>query len=498
MTLDVTGRIATPKAGARHAERGRDVLAEARGFDEALASGDGKRRPPDAGAPGRTEPVASFWKARAYAPGPGLGIATAPVKAPREDEPGEAMPLPDMPDLVLPGTWADAGAGPAAALDAGADAAVVEQPPANALPVAATEKTTADDRGAQVAATTRAEPDPAANAPATAGPARARDSRAEAVADAAAAPLPALAQAAPAQTRRTGDVEASPRQERRPDRAQTAAQDGPATTAARVAGEPVPQAQPAREPSPQVTAPRRQDAAFPQVHSAPEPAEQAAAPRREDIAPQTRAPRETFSAGPANDAPTGRVSVLGFSSAPAPAPTFAPLLGATSAGVVAAIGAEPSWRQAAAEPAHSSDRRAAPSPAGASTLRIQLNPAELGIVTARLTATGSQLSIEIQVESSDARQRLAGDSDAIVKALRAIGFDIDKVTIQQQPQQGGQPGTQANAGGGRDHFQAGQQPREDTAARGQGGRDGTGSESGGNGYGQGEATAGRSGGGVYI
>jgi len=131
------------------------------------------------------------------------------------------------------------------------------------------------------------------------------------------------------------------------------------------------------------------------------------------------------------------------------------------------------------------------------TLRIQLQPAELGMVTARLTATGSQLSIEIQAESNDARQRLANDSEAIVKALRGIGYDIDRVTIQQAPQ--ASAGTAAQGGAtARDPGFAEQQARGETDARGQGGRESDNRKGEGARHGPVETAAQRAGGGVYI
>lgn len=160
-----------------------------------------------------------------------------------------------------------------------------------------------------------------------------------------------------------------------------------------------------------------------------------------------------------------KVNVLGFSAAVAPAPVA--MLGATSAGLVAAIEADPTWRAAAAEPAPGTART--PNFAsGVNTLRIQLHPAEFGMVTARLTAVGSQLEIEIRVESNDARQRLANDSDAIVKALRAAGLDVEKVTIQQ----GNTSSANANqsGAGARDQHLAGQQMQSDEHGRDRGNR----------------------------
>ncbi len=77
------------------------------------------------------------------------------------------------------------------------------------------------------------------------------------------------------------------------------------------------------------------------------------------------------------------------------------------------------------------------------TLKIQLQPAELGMVTARLRIVGEQLTVDLQVENTEARHRLSTDSDSIVKALRSLGYDIDRVTVQQSAS-----GGQSNSGTG--------------------------------------------------
>ncbi|MER9947070.1 flagellar hook-length control protein FliK [Mesorhizobium sp. M0047] len=64
-------------------------------------------------------------------------------------------------------------------------------------------------------------------------------------------------------------------------------------------------------------------------------------------------------------------------------------------------------------------------------LKIELHPAELGMVTAHLRLSGEQLSIELKPETHDAYRRLSADSEAIVKSLRGLGFEVDKVTILQ-------------------------------------------------------------------
>jgi flagellar hook-length control protein FliK len=120
------------------------------------------------------------------------------------------------------------------------------------------------------------------------------------------------------------------------------------------------------------------------------------------------------------------VTVLARQDAPAPA---TPLPGLTAAPLLTAIAADGSWRELAAV-----DLRALPAQnavAPAHSLKVQLHPAELGMVTASLRFAGEQLTVELQVESVEAQQRLSADTDTIVRSLRALGLEVDRVTIQQ-------------------------------------------------------------------
>jgi len=118
------------------------------------------------------------------------------------------------------------------------------------------------------------------------------------------------------------------------------------------------------------------------------------------------------------------------------------------------------------------------------------------MVTARLVASGQQLEIEIRVESNDARQRLANDSDAIVKALRAVGYDVDRVTIQQAPQSGA---TTAQQGGQSRESPMQEQGRQqaDANAGGRNGQNGAGDDKAAH-HAAGATKQEGSGGGVYI
>lgn len=132
-------------------------------------------------------------------------------------------------------------------------------------------------------------------------------------------------------------------------------------------------------------------------------------------------------------------------------------------------------------------------PGPVTSLRIQLQPADLGMVTARLSGTEAQLSIEITVDNAEARHRLASDSDSIVTALRGLGIEVDRITIQQsQPSSASTPNGSnrgnefAQSGEGRG--ERGDQASRQDSERGRGNTQG----------GQGNAKPDASGGGVYI
>ncbi|NGO51699.1 flagellar hook-length control protein FliK [Allomesorhizobium camelthorni] len=130
----------------------------------------------------------------------------------------------------------------------------------------------------------------------------------------------------------------------------------------------------------------------------------------------------------APDAPSqaAHVTVLAQQNVPAPA---IPFPGLTAAPLLTAVAADGSWRELAA-----ADSRGLPSQnavVSTHSLKVQLHPAELGMVTASLRFAGEQLTVELQVESIEAQQRLNADADTIVRSLRALGLEVDRVTIQQ-------------------------------------------------------------------
>ncbi|APH73639.1 hypothetical protein BSQ44_21340 [Aquibium oceanicum] len=133
-----------------------------------------------------------------------------------------------------------------------------------------------------------------------------------------------------------------------------------------------------------------------------------------------------------------RVKVVGDTLNVAPAPQNM----RTVAGLAAAIAGDGEWRSAIEQMNTLETDVTRSQQAPLRDLKIQLNPANLGEVNARLRLTGEQLSVEIQVDTPEAYHRLSSERDAIVSSLRGLGFRVDDVTIQQQPQAtGAQPQT---------------------------------------------------------
>lgn len=185
--------------------------------------------------------------------------------------------------------------------------------------------------------------------------------------------------------------------------------------------------------------------------------------------------------------PAARVTVVSTQVAPAPAAPApaAPITttGADLVGKLAAGDALPRHIEAAA--ALDPVEHAAGRPV--TTLKIQLHPVGLGTVTARLTGAGEHLAIEVQVDNHEARHRLQSDSDQIVKALRGMGYDIDRITVQQAPHTPAAPNAADGRGSGGGSFAApdqragerqGQSFRQDTGQRQDEGRNPSSSGSG--------------------
>jgi len=223
-------------------------------------------------------------------------------------------------------------------------------------------------------------------------------------------------------------------------------------------------------------------------------------PALQPVEPEAAAPEAARDRGariadlPAREAAGGpgaaKVTVL--SAQVAPAPAGAPGLSPTSAGFVRSLAGPEGLTRYAGEPAFQTGGQPAARPV--TTLRIQLQPVDLGTVTAKLSGDSEKLSIEVQVDNHEARHRLQSDGEAIVKALRAMGFDIDRITVQQVPQASATPG----GGSGRENAFAAPD-RHGSEGQGQSGKQeaGRGYEGGRKQDGNGERGEAR-GGGVYI
>lgn len=221
----------------------------------------------------------------------------------------------------------------------------------------------------------------------------------------------------------------------------------------------------------------------------------AARPRNRDLN-QNEAGAQKAAAFVRDGSPSAaKVNVLSFSASLPPVAQTT--LGTTSAGLVSALESDPTWRSAAHDSAQMAGNRAPNSTAGVNTLRIQLNPAELGMVTARLTASGQQLSVEVQVENSEAHHKLSRDGDAILKALRAVGYDVERITITQSSQTNS--GNLQNGASSRDQFLQNPQSQSDgNAENRRSGDENFGRESEGATHVSSETAAARAGGDIYI
>lgn len=177
-------------------------------------------------------------------------------------------------------------------------------------------------------------------------------------------------------------------------------------------------------------APRRDNAIasspLPETADAEVPAveQKQAAPQLKSIADVQSSLRSEPGKPPAAQARVDVVSERSF-----PAPPQAPISQA-ALNVINAVAADVSPQQAfSTTPATTQMAGAVAVPTH--VLKIELHPAELGMVTAHLRLSGEQLSIELKPETHDAYRRLSSDSEAIVKSLRGLGFEVDKVTIMQ-------------------------------------------------------------------
>ncbi len=167
--------------------------------------------------------------------------------------------------------------------------------------------------------------------------------------------------------------------------------------------------------------------------------------------PDGESSRKPSDAPVAADKAAPRLTVVAQQTVPAPAPTTAIALADSIAAGGLLDTAAPRFSLGAvhASAAH----------APAQSLKVQLHPAELGMVTATLRFAGGQLSIELRVDSQEAYQRLSGDSDALVGALRDLGYEVDRVAVVQSSAAPGagraEPATPLAAAPGRGSDQSG-------------------------------------------
>jgi chemotaxis protein MotD len=126
-------------------------------------------------------------------------------------------------------------------------------------------------------------------------------------------------------------------------------------------------------------------------------------------------------------APTRAVDAAPKAAAAPPASTAQSVPATPATTIVSAVAGDHSVRQLARAVAVQAAQSEGTS---AHSLKIQLHPAELGMVTATLRMAGDRISVEIATDRAEAYERLSLDSDTIVKSLRALGLQIDQVTVQ--------------------------------------------------------------------
>ncbi|MBX3579376.1 MAG: flagellar hook-length control protein FliK [Rhizobiaceae bacterium] len=145
------------------------------------------------------------------------------------------------------------------------------------------------------------------------------------------------------------------------------------------------------------------------------------------------------------DAAQARSAPTGVDTQAASAPTPPPSQNASA--IVAAISGDAALRPRVETLAQTLIRMSSANGGAVQTLKVQLNPVELGMVTAQMRFEGEQLSVELQVDNPEAYQRLAVDKETIARSLRALGFEVDQVSVQQ-PQLTANAATRADIGGG--------------------------------------------------
>ena len=126
---------------------------------------------------------------------------------------------------------------------------------------------------------------------------------------------------------------------------------------------------------------------------------------------------------------TSRSTRQNVGAAPAKVAEMTPQTASPPLAVASAILSEPTWRPTTvAQTTQSQSVRTTPV---LKTLQVQLTPEHLGVVTATLSMSGTQLTVELSVTTREAHDRLKGEEQVIEKAVRSLGYDVGQVSIIQ-------------------------------------------------------------------
>jgi chemotaxis protein MotD len=194
--------------------------------------------------------------------------------------------------------------------------------------------------------------------------------------------------------------------------------------------------------------------------------------------------------GAARPAPAGAPSASGQNTPS----TSAPILATATSGTIVRADAARTVAETVAASTQSVTHRDGVT---TRTLEIRLDPGGSAPVTATLKLEGSQLTIEIAAPTAEAHRHLTGETDRIAASLRALGYDVQSVTVLQPSIASPPPSsTHASAGGG---TQTGAGPAFEDRG-GSGGRQGSGTPGGNGGDGErrDHANAQRDHRGIYI
>lgn len=199
-------------------------------------------------------------------------------------------------------------------------------------------------------------------------------------------------------------------------------------------------------------------AASPRTPAGQQPASQAQlSPQRTDTQAQAAAPSLPLDAAAPEAQPnsleprselasetttTPKVQVVASSGIVAPAAVATSLPGPAQQLTSAMLATVGTSEAPATNPAVPAPEAVAARPAALHSLTIQLQPAELGRVLARMTISDGQLTVAVQVETTEAHQRISTDRDILSNALRSAGYEVDRIIVQQvQPGQAAQSQT---------------------------------------------------------